>query len=73
MKDSSTKNSPPTVVPLGQLLTEQPSTVPPGWIEPGLLPPEGILFVGGEPKVGKSLLVAISRCRWPPARTAPAS
>jgi hypothetical protein len=27
-------------------------------IEPGLLPPSGILFVGGEPKVGKSLLVA---------------
>src|ERR1019366_6749650 len=26
--------------------------------EPGLLPPVGILFVGGEPKVGKSLLVA---------------
>jgi hypothetical protein len=27
-------------------------------VEPGLLPPQGILFVGGEPKVGKSLLVA---------------
>jgi hypothetical protein len=27
-------------------------------IEPALLPPQGILFVGGEPKVGKSLLVA---------------
>ena len=27
-------------------------------MEPGLLPPQGILFVGGEPKVGKSLLVA---------------
>src|SRR5215813_13621824 len=26
--------------------------------EPGLLPAQGILFVGGEPKVGKSLLVA---------------
>ena len=24
----------------------------------GLLPPQGILLVGGEPKVGKSLLVA---------------
>ena len=43
---------------LAQLLTEQPAAPPPGWIEPGLLPPQGILFVGGEPKVGKSLLVA---------------
>ena len=42
---------------LAQLLAEQPTPLP-GWIEPGLLPPEGILFVGGEPKVGKSLLVA---------------
>jgi hypothetical protein len=58
MKDSAANNTPPTVVSLGQLLTEQPAAAPPGWIEPGLLPPEGILFVGGEPKVGKSLLVA---------------
>ncbi|MGH9603825.1 MAG: AAA family ATPase [Terriglobales bacterium] len=43
---------------LAQLLVEQPAAPPPGWIEPGLLPPQGILFVGGEPKVGKSLLVA---------------
>ena len=27
-------------------------------MEPGLLPEQGILFIGGEPKVGKSLLVA---------------
>jgi hypothetical protein len=27
-------------------------------VEPGLLPAQGILFIGGEPKVGKSLLVA---------------
>lgn len=47
-----------TVVSLAQLLAEQPVAPPPGWIEPGLLPPQGILFVGGEPKVGKSLLVA---------------
>jgi hypothetical protein len=46
------------VVSLAQLLTKQPAAAPPGWIEPGLLPPQGILFVGGEPKVGKSLLVA---------------
>ena len=31
---------------------------PPCLIEPGLLPPQGILFLGGEPKVGQSLLVA---------------
>ncbi len=47
----------PAVLPLEQLLAEQPAAPPPGWIEPGLLPPSGILFVGGEPKVGKSLLV----------------
>ena len=29
-----------------------------GWIEPGLLPPAGILFVGGENGVRKSSLVA---------------
>lgn len=46
------------VLSLAQLLAEQPAAPPPGWIEPGLLPPQGILFVGGEPKVGKSLLVA---------------
>src|SRR3989475_3963515 len=59
MKETASKNPPQsTVVSLAQLLTEQPAAPPPGWIEPGLLPPEGILFVGGEPKVGKSLLVA---------------
>src|SRR5713226_7752806 len=59
MKDTAANNSPQsTVVSLAQLLTEQPAAPPPGWIEPGLLPPQGILFVGGEPNVGKSLLVA---------------
>jgi hypothetical protein len=43
---------------LGQLLAGQPAGPAAGWIEPGLLPAQGILFVGGEPKVGKSLLVA---------------
>ncbi|MBM3956672.1 MAG: AAA family ATPase, partial [Gemmatimonadetes bacterium] len=43
---------------LAQLLAQQPPTTPPCLVEPGLLPPQGILFVGGEPKVGKSLLVA---------------
>jgi len=47
----------PTVLSLAQLLQDQKPT-PPGLIEPGLLPQQGILFVGGEPKVGKSLLVA---------------
>src|SRR2546421_10971742 len=52
--------SPPqaAVLSLAQLLAEQPAVPPPGWVDPGLLPPQGILFVGGEPKVGKSLLVA---------------
>jgi len=59
VKDSAAKRSPKTaVLSLAQLLAEQPAAPPPGWIEPGLLPPQGILFVGGEPKVGKSLLVA---------------
>lgn len=59
MKDTAAKAPPkPAVVSLAQLLTEQPAAPPPGWIQPGLLPPEGILFVGGEPKVGKRLLVA---------------
>ena len=52
-------NSPaPTVLSLAQLLEQQSPTPPPCLVEPGLLPAQGILFVGGEPKVGKSLLVA---------------
>src|SRR5437868_11701579 len=47
-----------TVLSLAQLLEQQPSVAPACLVEPGLLPPQGILFVGGEPKVGKSLLVA---------------
>ena len=40
MKDSAAKNlQKATVVSLAQLLTEQPAVPPPGWIEPGLLPP----------------------------------
>ena len=50
--------NPPAVASLAQLLSQQPAYPAPGWIEPGLLPPHGILFVGGEPKIGKSLLVA---------------
>jgi len=48
----------PAVLSLAQLLAQQPAEAPACLIEPGLLPPQGILFVGGEPKVGKSLLVA---------------
>jgi hypothetical protein len=54
----ATKSAAPTVLSLAQLLEQQPSTAPASLVEPGLLPPQGILFVGGEPKVGKSLLVA---------------
>jgi hypothetical protein len=45
------------VLSLGQLLEHSPTPTP-ALIEPGLLPASGILFVGGEPKVGKSILVA---------------
>ena len=51
------KASNPTVLSLAQLLEQQPAPTP-CLVEPGLLPAQGILFVGGEPKVGKSLLVA---------------
>jgi hypothetical protein len=54
---SGPKPATATVLSLAQLLQQQ-SPTPPSLIEPGLLPPQGILFVGGEPKVGKSLLVA---------------
>jgi hypothetical protein len=52
------KGAESSVLSLAQLLEQQPPTAPPCLIEPGLLPAQGILFVGGEPKVGKSLLVA---------------
>ena len=55
---ASSKSASPAVLSLAQLLEQQPSSAPPCLVEPGLLPPQGILFVGGEPKVGKSLLVA---------------
>lgn len=59
MKESDQqKASTPTVLSLAELLQPQPPTPPPSLIEPGLLPAQGIWFVGGEPKVGKSLLVA---------------
>jgi hypothetical protein len=52
------KNASAAVQSLAQLLEQQPAAAPACLVEPGLLPPQGILFVGGEPKVGKSLLVA---------------
>ena len=52
------KDAEPSVLSLAQLLEQQPPIAQPCLVEPGLLPPQGILFVGGEPKVGKSLLVA---------------
>jgi hypothetical protein len=59
MKDiTKPKASSPTVLSLAELLEQQPPTPPPALVEPGLLPSQGIWFVGGEPKVGKSLLVA---------------
>jgi AAA domain len=53
-----TKTQAATVLSLAQLLEQQSPAPPPCLVEPGLLPAQGILFVGGEPKVGKSLLVA---------------
>jgi len=53
-----TKTPAATVLSLAQLLEQHSLTPPPCLVEPGLLPAQGILFVGGEPKVGKSLLVA---------------
>jgi AAA domain len=58
MSDTAAKKTAdPTVLSLAQLLEKQPAATP-SLVEPGLLPAQGILFVGGEPKVGKSLLVA---------------
>lgn len=58
MKEIENPSSTPTVLSLAELLEQQPPTPPPSLVEPGLLPAQGIWFVGGEPKVGKSLLVA---------------
>ena len=59
MSGAASKKSPEArCCRLAQLLQQQPASAPACLVEPGLLPPQGILFVGGEPKVGKSLLVA---------------
>lgn len=57
-EDAPKKSASATVLSLAQLLEQQPTTTPACLVEPGLLPPQGICFVGGEPKIGKSLLVA---------------
>jgi hypothetical protein len=49
MSGAAKQSSPATVLSLAQLLEQQPPTAPPCLVEPGLLPPQGILFVGGEP------------------------
>jgi len=53
----SKANPSPGVLSLAQLLQHSPSPSA-ALVEPSLLPDSGILFVGGEPKVGKSILVA---------------
>jgi len=45
---ASKKSASPAVLSLAQLLEQQPSEARPCLVEPGLLPPQGILFVGGE-------------------------
>jgi hypothetical protein len=58
LQDNASKAKHPSgVLSLAQLLQHSP-TPSAALIEPGLLPASGILFVGGEPKVGKSILVA---------------
>jgi len=55
--DPSKPNHSSGVLSLAELLEHSPSPSA-ALIEPSLLPASGILFVGGEPKVGKSILVA---------------
>src|SRR5437763_11104266 len=54
--DPSNPNRSSRVLSLAELLQHSPSPSA-ALIEPSLLPGSGILFVGGEPKVGKSILV----------------
>ena len=58
LQTNPSKTTPaPGVLSLAELLQYSPSPSA-ALIEPSLLPASGILFVGGEPKVGKSILVA---------------
>jgi hypothetical protein len=54
-EDNASPKRPSGVLSLGQLLEHNPTPTP-ALIEPGLLPAAGILFLGGLPKVGKSIL-----------------
>src|SRR3989449_10189765 len=54
---ASAKTPARSVLSLAELLSDHPQPEP-CLIEPGLLTSQGILFLGGEPKAGKSLLVA---------------
>jgi len=46
MSGAASKKAPEaTVLSLAQLLQQQPASAPPCLVEPGLLPPQGILFV----------------------------
>src|SRR6266700_1880608 len=54
---SAPAKAPNRTLSLAELLTDHPQPEP-CLIEPSLLPSQGILFLGGEPKSGKSLLVS---------------
>src|SRR3989442_5567717 len=54
---ASAKTPARSVLSLAELLSDHPQPEP-CLIEPGLLPSQGILFLGGEPKAGKSLLAS---------------
>lgn len=57
MNDLTSSKTACSVRSLAELLDQQPVAMS-SLVEPGLLPAQGLLFVGGEPKIGKSLLVA---------------
>jgi hypothetical protein len=57
MNGLASSQTPSSVRSLAQLLEQQPVALP-SLVEPALLPAQGIMFLGGEPKLGKSLLVA---------------
>ncbi len=67
------KTPPASVLSLAELPQQQSPEPAPCLVEPGLLPAQGILFVGGEPRVGKSLLVTNLALAWRRARTASGS
>ena len=74
MKEAAAKAPPkPAVLSLAQLLTEQPAAPPPGWIEPGLLPPQASCLWAASPRWARVCWWPIWRWRWPRAKTAPAS